>query len=67
MTPPGAPPGAAAPPPKGLRERVYDVLLELVPEGVTTIGLLAIVAIGRFLLKWWIGEDARFFDILKVG
>jgi hypothetical protein len=59
-------PKSSEPGEKGLRERVYDVLLDLIPEGVTTIGLLAIIGLGRFLLKLWIGDDARFFDVLKV-
>jgi hypothetical protein len=52
---------------KHLLRLIQDVLLELIPEGVTTIGLLVIVALGRFLLKWWIGENAKFFDHLKVS
>jgi hypothetical protein len=49
-----------------LRERISEVFLELIPEGITTIGLLGIIGLSHLLLKTWIGEDAKFFDYLKV-
>ena len=51
---------------KELRDRVWYVLLDLIPEAVTTIGLLAIVAISRFLIQLWLGTGAKFFDYLPV-
>ena len=50
-----------------LLQRLGKVMLGLVPEVFTTIGLLATVAYTRHLLKLWIGDDARFFDHLKVS
>jgi hypothetical protein len=47
--------------------RLGGVALVLIPEAFTTFGLLATVALGQHLLKWWIGEDARFFGHLKVS
>ncbi len=49
---------------KGMRERIWDVLLDLVPEAVTTVGLLGIVGLSRYLLQWWLGRDAKFFYYL---
>ena len=51
---------------KGMRERIWDVLLDLVPEAVTTVGLLGIVGLSRYLLQCWLGRDAKFFDYLPV-
>jgi hypothetical protein len=45
---------------------VYEVLLNLIPEGVTTIGLLVILGLGHYLLKLWVGEDAVFFDQARL-
>jgi hypothetical protein len=59
------PPGL--PKPKlGMRARIWNVLLILIPEMVTTIGLLATVALSRYLIELWLGKDAKFFDYLKV-
>jgi hypothetical protein len=47
-------------------DRIWDVLLDLIPEAVTTVGLLGIVAISRLLIEWWLGKGAKFFDFLPV-
>ena len=52
---------------KRMRAALENSCLELIPEAFTTLGLLAIVGTGRWLFKYWIGEDARFFDYLKVS
>jgi hypothetical protein len=66
----GLTPSPATPPArrhKGLRARLYDVLLEMVPEGFGTLIVILIVAAGRFLLKWSMGPDAKFFDLIPIG
>jgi hypothetical protein len=52
---------------KELFRRIGTVLLDLIPEGITTIGLLGIIAISRMALRAWIGGDAKFFDYIKVS
>jgi hypothetical protein len=49
-----------------MRERIWDILLDLIPEAITTVGLLSIVAVSRFLIQLWLGKGAKFFDYLPV-
>ena len=53
-----APPSPA----RTIKAEINEVFLNLIPEGVTTIGLLVILGLSHYLLKLLIGEDARFFD-----
>jgi hypothetical protein len=52
---------------KGLRRRLYDVLLEMVPEGFATVLVILIIAGTRKLLSLLIGPDAKFFEFIPVG
>ena len=65
-TPTGQAPPTPLPANKGMRERIWDILLDLIPEAITTLGLLGIVAMSRFLLQLWLGKGAKFFDYLPV-
>ena len=57
----------ATPPPKrGLLAKLREVIEEIVPEAFATFLLLATVAGSRKLLEWWVGHDAKFFDVLPV-
>jgi hypothetical protein len=49
-----------------MRTRIWNVLLDLIPEAITTIGLLGIVALSRYLIQLWLGKGAKFFDYLPV-
>jgi hypothetical protein len=66
MPPTVEPSQPTATPKKGMGERVWDVLLDLIPEGITTIGLLAIVALSHWLIELWMGKGAKFFDYVPV-
>ncbi len=66
MPPSFEPRRPTATPKKGMGEGVWDVLLDLIPEAITTVGLLAIVALSHWLIESWMREGAKFFGYVPV-
>jgi hypothetical protein len=58
--------------PSGNREwreffrRLGKILMSLIEEAFGTVGVLALVKLVDFLIKYWFGDQARFFDVVPV-
>ena len=55
------------PPPKPFKERLSELVGELTLEAIGSAFVIAIIAGGRFLVQYWMGHDAKFFDFIPVG
>ena len=52
---------------KTLLDRIREVFLEMLPEALASFLTLGIIALGRVLFEWWLGNDATFFGVVPIS
>ncbi len=48
-------------------DRMRDVFLEMLPEALASFLTLGMIALGRVLFEWWLGNDATFFGVVPIS
>lgn len=66
MGPPDAPTPDAPVPKKPFHSKIGGRVGDLAIEFIATFVAIAGIALADLLLKWWLGEDKKFFGLIPV-